>query len=47
MLKIGGKIDRVDVLPNGQIEIIDYKTGTIPKDRENQPSTISSSPFIL
>ncbi len=34
MLKIGGKIDRVDVLPNGQIEIIDYKTGTIPKDRE-------------
>lgn len=34
MLKIGGKIDRVDVLENGQIEIIDYKTGQIPKDRE-------------
>ena len=33
-LKIGGKIDRVDVLPGGQIEIIDYKTGNIPKDRE-------------
>ena len=27
-LKIGGKIDRVDVLPGGQIEIIDYKTST-------------------
>ncbi len=26
-LKIGGKIDRVDVLPDGTIEIIDYKTG--------------------
>ena len=34
VLKIGGKIDRVDVLENGQIEIIDYKTGKIPKDRE-------------
>ncbi len=33
-LKIGGKVDRVDVLPNGQIEIIDYKTGNVPKDRE-------------
>jgi DNA helicase-2/ATP-dependent DNA helicase PcrA len=34
-LKIGGKIDRVDVLPDGGIEIIDYKTGaTIPTQAE-------------
>lgn len=34
-LKIGGKIDRVDRLPGGKIEIIDYKTGAnIPTQRE-------------
>jgi DNA helicase-2/ATP-dependent DNA helicase PcrA len=34
-LKIGGKIDRVDILPDGGIEIIDYKTGaTIPTQAE-------------
>ena len=34
-LKIGGKIDRVDVLKDGTIEIIDYKTGaTIPSQKE-------------
>ena len=26
-LKIGGKMDRVDILPDGTVEIIDYKTG--------------------
>jgi DNA helicase-2/ATP-dependent DNA helicase PcrA len=35
ILKIGGKIDRVDILPDGTIEIIDYKTGaTIPTQRD-------------
>jgi DNA helicase-2/ATP-dependent DNA helicase PcrA len=34
-LKIGGVIDRVDVLPDGSIEIIDYKTGaSIPSQKE-------------
>ncbi len=33
-VKIGGKIDRVDMLPDGKIEIIDYKTGRMPSKRE-------------
>ncbi len=34
-LKIGGKIDRIDRLADGSIEIIDYKTGaTIPSQRD-------------
>ncbi|RJQ27712.1 ATP-dependent helicase [Candidatus Parcubacteria bacterium] len=28
LLKVTGKIDRIDVLPSGAIEIIDYKTGS-------------------
>ena len=33
-MKIGGKIDRVDILPDGKLEIIDYKTGRVPSRRE-------------
>lgn len=34
-LKIGGKIDRVDEIKNGEIEIIDYKTGAkVPEQKE-------------
>lgn len=33
-IKVGGKIDRIDTLPNGKREIIDYKTGRMPSKRE-------------
>jgi DNA helicase-2/ATP-dependent DNA helicase PcrA len=34
-LKIGGRIDRIDQLPDGKIEIIDYKTGpNVPTEKK-------------
>jgi DNA helicase-2/ATP-dependent DNA helicase PcrA len=33
-LTLGGRIDRIDTLPDGTIEIIDYKTGQAPKSRD-------------
>ncbi len=33
-LKIGGRIDRVDRLPNGTLEVIDYKTGKVPEQKQ-------------
>jgi len=34
VLKLGGKIDRVDSLAGNKIEIIDYKTGKVPSENE-------------
>ncbi|OGM16797.1 hypothetical protein A2V61_03810 [Candidatus Woesebacteria bacterium RBG_19FT_COMBO_47_8] len=35
VIRIGGKIDRMDVFPDGSVEIVDYKTGaTIPTQKE-------------
>lgn len=39
-LRIGGRIDRIDILPNGKIELIDYKTSEKPltqKDMDKNP----------
>jgi RecB family exonuclease len=33
-LTLGGKIDRMDTLKDGTVEIIDYKTGSAPKTRD-------------
>lgn len=34
-VKVGGRIDRIDKLPDGRIEIIDYKTGTnVPNEKK-------------
>ena len=34
-LKVGGRIDRIDKLPDGRIEIIDYKTGqNVPTEKK-------------
>lgn len=33
-LKLGGRIDRIDLKPDGTVEIVDYKTGQSPKGRD-------------
>lgn len=33
-IDVTGKIDRIDLLPDGKYEIIDYKTGQVKKDKE-------------
>lgn len=45
-LTLGGKIDRIDKLPDGTTEIIDYKTGTAPKNR-NPKSDLQLSVYAM
>ena len=34
IIKVGGRIDRIDDLGDGKIEIVDYKTGRVPSQRQ-------------
>jgi len=46
-LKIGGKIDRIDELPNGDIEIIDYKTGANVPTQKDIDSNLQMTIYAL
>jgi DNA helicase-2/ATP-dependent DNA helicase PcrA len=46
-LKVGGKIDRVDILPDGTLEIIDYKTGTKELDVKSASRDLQLSFYAL
>ncbi len=46
-LKIGGKIDRVDPLPGGRIEVIDYKTTTKPLTQKEADANLQLSFYAL
>ena len=46
-LRIGGKIDRVDELPDGTIEIIDYKTGAHPMTQKEADKNLQLSIYAL
>ena len=46
-LKVGGRIDRVDRLPDGRIEIIDYKTGSNVPDAKKVKDDFQLSFYAL
>lgn len=46
-LKIGGKIDRIDDLGNGKIEIVDYKTGERVPDQKEVDKNMQMTLYAL
>jgi DNA helicase-2/ATP-dependent DNA helicase PcrA len=46
-LKIAGKIDRIDKLGNGKIEIVDYKTGTNEPDEKSLLTNLQLTVYAL
>ncbi len=46
-LKIGGRIDRIDKLPDGRIEIIDYKTGSNIPDKKKVQEDLQLTFYAL
>jgi len=46
-LKIGGRIDRIDKLPDGRIEIIDYKTGSNMPDKKKVQEDLQLTFYAL
>lgn len=46
-LKVGGRIDRIDQLPDGRIEIIDYKTGSNIPDQKKINSDLQMTFYAL
>lgn len=46
-LKIGGRIDRVDKLDDGRIEIIDYKTGNTMPDEKKLASQLQLTMYAM
>lgn len=46
-LKVGGRIDRIDRLPDGRIEIIDYKTGQNVPDEKKVKEDLQLSFYAL
>lgn len=46
-LTLGGKVDRVDLKPDGKIEIIDYKTGQSTKLKKNVKKDLQLSVYAM